>query len=357
MALKNFRKETSERSDSLNWTKELLSKNTDFYFDSIEGCSQNKDNVVTHLFERMRVDFDSSSKGTLLEVLSGIIVQERREPLQRKINFCRAFGLNLSYVLYCDETEKVYLFELSSIDDIQFKQLFESYAQFSDWIGTIKGWISTKPFRENQDLPYFDKVLRKAGTAWPTNIDCFVSDAQSEAIGIIEFQNTKNVSVEKHSNNDFFLCKYIKSNDIRRWFSQEILRVQSGLRLFVITWSQNENGYKLDEIERIVSPSFFNNNLKTDWILKQKYEIDLNKYTLNPASETTKFISEQYNSVGINYEKNAKKMEILIHKSILNYENKTFPSIYYLQKYYVKNNRNQLILDFLEIIVDKNLNV
>ena len=350
MALKNFRKETSERSDSLNWAKVKLSKNTGLFFESIEGCNQNKDNVVTHLFERMRVDFDSSFKGTLPEILSEIIVQEGKQALQRKINFSHTFGLNLSYVLYCDEIEKVYLFELSSNEDIQFKQVFESYDQFSTWIGTIKGWISTKPFRENQDLPYFDKVLRKAGTAWPTNIDCFVCDAQSEPISIIEFQNTKNVSVETHSNNDFFLCKYIKSNDLRRWFSQEILRVQSGLRLFVITWSQNENGYKLDEIDKIISPSFFNDKLKIDWSLKQKYELDLNRYTLNPSTENRKSVSDQYNSVSIDYEKNSQKMEMFVHKSPLNTENKTFPSIYYLQKKYVKNNQNQLVIDFMEMI-------
>jgi hypothetical protein len=352
MALKNFRKETSERSDSLNWTKDILSKNTGLFFESVEGCNQNKDNVVTHLFERMRVDFDSAAKGTLSEVLTEIIVQEGIETLQRKINFCKTFGLNLSYVLYCDETEKVYLFELESIDELQFKQIFESYAQFSTWIGTIKGWVSTKPFRENQDLPYFDKALRKAGTAWPTNIDCFVCDAQSEPIGIIEFQNTKNVSVETHSNNDFFLCKYIKSNDIRRWFSQEILRVQSGLRLFVITWSQNENGYKLDEIDKIISPSFFNDKLKIDWGLKQKYELDLHNYTLNPSNETIKSVSKQYNSVSINYEKITKKMEVSIHKSPLNLANKTFPSIYYLQKKFVKNNQNQLLIDFMEMMAN-----
>lgn len=353
MALINFRKETSERSDSLNWTKDLLSKNTDLFFESIEGCNQNKDNVVTHLFERMRVDFDSSSKGTLPEVLLEIVLQEGKQTLQRKINFCHTFGLNLSYVLYCDEIEKVYLFELESIEELKFKQMFQSYAQFSSWIGIIKGWVSTKPFRENQDLPCFDKALRKAGTAWFTNIDCFVCNAQSEPIGIIEFQNTKNVSVETHSNNDFFLCKYIKSNDIRRWFSQEILRVQSGLRLFVITWSQNENGYKLDEIDKIVSPSFFDDKLKINWDLKQKYETDLNQFTLNPSIQTRKLISEQYDSVSINYEKSTQKMKISIHKSILNTENMTFPSIYYLQRKYVKNNRNQLVIDFMEMLESK----
>ena len=49
MALINFRKESSERSDSVNWTKKILTK-TGFYFESIEGCNQNNEDKVTHFF-------------------------------------------------------------------------------------------------------------------------------------------------------------------------------------------------------------------------------------------------------------------------------------------------------------------
>jgi hypothetical protein len=350
MALKNFRKESSERSDAQNWAKSMLARETDLFFESIEGCNQNKDNVVTHLFERMRVDYEEFPKSTLSSILEQIVSQEGKDSLQRKINFCKCFGLNLSYVLYCDEIESVYLFEFESIDVIQFKESFDSYFKFSEWIGRIKGWKSGKPFRENQDLPYFDKVLRKAGTAWPTNIDCFVCDAQSKPIGIIEFQNAKNTSVESHCNNDFFLCKFIKSNDIRRWFSQEILRVQSGLRLFVITWSQNEEGYKLKEIEMIIMPNFFDSRMNVDWDLKGFYESDLNKYVLDSSQEHYQKITQKYKSYSIIFDENSQIMRTFIHESALSLEDKTFPNLYYSFKNYIKDNKGQLIIDFRALI-------
>lgn len=174
MGLKNFRKETSERSDNSNWAKLSLIKNTPYHYEGIEGCNENNNNVVTHLLERARVEYDGNDDMAPSSVLSEIIELETTPVLIRKINFAKAFGLNLSYVLYCDETEDVWLYEFDSIDNLSLVQTFNSYSDFSNWISTIKGWKSSKPFRERTDLPFFDKALRKAGCAWPTNIDCFI---------------------------------------------------------------------------------------------------------------------------------------------------------------------------------------
>ncbi|HEX8574999.1 MAG TPA: hypothetical protein VF677_01765 [Flavobacterium sp.] len=48
----------------------------------------------------------------------------------------------------------------------------------------------------------------------------------------------------------------VTGNNIRRWTSQEILRVQSGLRFFVITWSTINDDYILKEIESVALPYF-----------------------------------------------------------------------------------------------------
>ena len=61
MGFSNYRKESSERSDSLNWAKQSLIDNTAFCFDSIEGCNQNASNIVTHLIERARVDYNNAT--------------------------------------------------------------------------------------------------------------------------------------------------------------------------------------------------------------------------------------------------------------------------------------------------------
>lgn len=68
----NYRKETSERSNSSNWAKKTLVEKTGFYFDAIEGCNENNQNVVTHLMERARVDV-IDGQATDRNVLSSII--------------------------------------------------------------------------------------------------------------------------------------------------------------------------------------------------------------------------------------------------------------------------------------------
>ena len=121
MKLIEFRKESSERSDSENWSKSILQKETSFYFDSIEGCNQNKANKVTHLIERARVSV-TNGKSTKQEIIASIIELEGKEVLQRKINFANCFGVPLSYALYCDENENIFLFDLIALDNIVFKQ-------------------------------------------------------------------------------------------------------------------------------------------------------------------------------------------------------------------------------------------
>ena len=91
MALINYRKETSERSDATNWAKKILIEKTGLFFDAIEGCNENNNNVVTHLFERARVDF-VPGESLETDVLSEIILLETPEVLQRKINFANTFN-------------------------------------------------------------------------------------------------------------------------------------------------------------------------------------------------------------------------------------------------------------------------
>lgn len=98
MAFINYRKETSERSDATNWAKKILIEKTGLFFDAIEGCNENNNNVVTHLFERARVDF-VPGESLETDVLSEIILLETPEVLQRKINFANTFNCPLTYVL------------------------------------------------------------------------------------------------------------------------------------------------------------------------------------------------------------------------------------------------------------------
>jgi hypothetical protein len=356
MALNNFRKETSERSDEANWAKNLLIAHSGYYLDSIEGCNQNANNIVTHLIERARVDDIGGEKSTKEAIINQIIALEGKETFLRKIRFAKCYGLPLSYALYCDETEKVYLLYFHSLDEVEAFKTFSSYKEFADWIAEIKGWKSNKAFREMQDLPNFDKALRKAGTPWPTNIDCFISNKENEPVAILEFQNAKNTNVANHCNNDFFLCKMTGTNqwgytvyhdDIRRWTSQEILRVQSNLRYFIITWAQSETDFILKEVEIITIPHFPDKDGKPNWDYINAYKRDMNRYvTKNKDQGEQKNIEQKYKTYNLDYDDVA--MNMVVNEPPLSYENRTFPSIYYNSKELVQTGREELVKKFVE---------
>ena len=358
MALTNFRKETSERSDEANWAKKLLVEQTGFHFESIEGCNQNTNNVVTHLIERARVDYIEGVKLTKSEVINQIIALEGEAVLQRKINFAECYGLPLSYVLYCDETQKVYLLSFASLTEVKVTNTFNSYKEFADWISDIKGWKSKKSFREIQDLPHFDKELRKAGTPWPTNIDCIIFNNSNNPIAILEFQNANKINVANHCNNDYFFCKISSTNqwgytvyhdDIRRWTSQEILRVQSNLRFFIITWAQNTTDFILKEIEIITIPYFPEKNGKPDWNYINAYKSDLNRYVNNNKQDNTKQKINKYYKT-YNLEFNEPDMNMVVNDPPLSEQYKTFPSIYYKSKELVRQDRIELVNRFVQLI-------
>ena len=353
MAFTNYRKESSERSDASNWAKKTLVEKTGLFFDAIEGCNENNQNVVTHLMERARVDYVEGNSNAQ-DVLNSIIILEGRDVLQRKINFANAFHLPLTYVLYCDEKEFVWVYTIKSLFECEYNESYNSYKAFSDWIDSIKGWKSTKPYREREDLPYFDKVLRKAGCAWPTNIDCFISNENFEPIGILEFQNAKNTEVLKHCNNEFFLGKFVRynqygypqyDNDIRRWQSQEILRVQSGLRLFIITWSQNSDDFILKEVDVIAFPSL---PFAHDWKKHGEYQKLMHEYANNHDVKVAKTIMNNFSSYKLAYY--PPEMRVEYHQPPLSGKDKTFPLIYYRYKNKENGKSEQLPTLLLDLI-------
>jgi len=351
MRLYNFRKETSERSDANNWAKHQLISNTDFFFDGIEGCNQNAKNQTTHFLERAHVDIDLQGEKSKQNVLQSIIDLESKDALLRKINFAAAFGLPLSYVLHNDQSGLVFVLEFRSLDDVEIIHSFSSYERFGQFLAFIKGWKSTKKFREYDDLPQIDKVLRKLGNPWPTNIDCFCSDSEGKPLAIIEYQNAKAIGVLKHSNNDYFLCKQksvVKTDfgprvkfhdDIRRWTSQEILRVHSGLPLLVVTWSQTEPNFQLKEVEKIAFPDFNTQNPKERWKRMNEYKEDLHRFVTYPSEAEFQVIS---NRKSISYTKQDNEVIEEKHSPPLSRSEKTFPHIYWKRKAVLSDSKDSL---------------
>jgi hypothetical protein len=315
-------KETSERSDKDNWAKNALLSKSGLALESIEGCNQNAQNQITHLIERAFCP-NLPLPLNLQDIAKAILNLEGRASLQRKLAFCRSFGLPLSYVLYGNSpTEYVKLFSI----DKQFALVkeFSSYKEFSHWIKSVKGWVSTSAFAHKEELPFFDSELRKHGTAWPTNIDCFISSQNNAPKAILEFQNAHKTTIKDHSNNNYFWGLTPK-DDQRRWFSQEILRVQSGLPFLILTWSKIHKGFVLKQVEKVVFPNFANTPLRH--LLRtfvQKRVKDIGNKT---ARQVYDEICQNYESEELHFENG--KMMVKVNKPPLSYEDKTFPMLYY----------------------------
>jgi hypothetical protein len=274
------------------------------------------------------------------------------------LKFASLFNIPLSYVLYCNELKKVWLFSIEDIDKIALVQTYNSYEDFANWIYSIKGWYSSKSYRESDDLPDFDKALRIAKTPWPTNIDGIISDQEDNPIGILEYQNAEKTKVSEHCNNDYFLCliKRMKEgqygpypvyhDDIRRWTSQEILRVQSSLQFYVITWSKDDLDFILKEIEVITIPYIPEG---AGWKVMNAYKSDLHNYISGgKPTELETQIANSYRTFNFEYSKS--EMHLIVNDPPTSYGSKTFPSIYYRYKQLIEGKREQLLPLFKQLI-------
>jgi hypothetical protein len=320
-------KESSERSDASNWAKRLLA-NQGFAMEALEGCNQNKAHQVSHLMERARCN-RLPALSEHQQLFEAICQTEGYSSIIRKTAFCRRFGLPLHYIVYGQDARTgqfVQCYQLSN-SGLHLTNSMNSYQQFAQWIQSVKGWYSNSAFGHQADLPLFDQILRQHGTPWPANIDCFLCNEQQQAIAIIEFQNVHKSSLSQHCNNNYFWGLTHK-DDQRRWFSQEILRVQSGLPYIIITWSQREKGYILKRIAHICFPA-------QSAPLKGKLRQLARKRVLNTgnlsARQLYSEICAQYSSRVLTFADGAVRETTC--KPPLSYEAQSFPMLYYSFKH------------------------
>lgn len=265
MNIIKFQKETSERSESSNWVLDELSLSSKYYFSGFEGCNEDDTREVTNIFDRACIEIDGPVDQLPSEdqLLSCVDKLEGTHKIG-KLNFCRLLGVPYEYIFYNYSYHFVLRYEVTPTALI-YRDKYDSFEAFSQWISSIKRWSSSKAYREFPDLPEFDKVLRRAGCPWPTNIDCIAFDSSNQPIALIEFQNAKNTGVLVHDNNDYFLPRYdpienvsSPGPDLQRWLSQEILRVQSGLPHFTFVWSQREDTTVIKRLIKVSFPDYEN---------------------------------------------------------------------------------------------------
>ena len=265
-----------------------------------------------------------------IEQVKELINNLEGRTLQGKINFCTLLGLPYTYILYNYEHQFVLRYELTNNNPVLIER-YPSFKAFSEWIQSIKQWVSSKGFRESPDLPEFDKALRRAGCAWPTNVDCISFSNDDQPVALIEFQNAKKTGVRNHSNLIYYYPVVDTYNggfrlgpDEQRWRSQEILRVQSGLPHFTIVWSQNENIIIVKQLERVIFPDY------SDRQKAKSYIIELGKLNLALQMRDREAKNKWYASICAKYSSyqllnNDRIINAAQINPPLNYTQRTFP--------------------------------
>ena len=347
MNITSFRKETSERSEVQNWVLDELSASGNYYFSGFEGCNENSSNQVTAILDRVSIVIEGQPDilPQLYQVTS-IIESLEGKALPGKISFCSRLGLPYSYVLYNYDHGFVLRYELDS-NGIYFRERYDSFAQFSEWIQSIKDWVSNKGYI-NPGLPEFDKALRRAGCPWPTNIDSVAFTNTDHPVALIEFQNAKRTTVEAHTNNTFFLPiwdsrnnTYISGPDEQRWRSQEILRLQSGLPHFTIVWSQDENNVIIKQLTQVTFPDFSDAD-KSKLYLKNLGQFNAAALSLSRIKESPLYQSIRFEYPSYNFILNNGQITTQNNLPPLSIDAKTFPYIYGQRLFHV-NTREEVL--------------
>lgn len=334
MDITQFRKETSERSERQNWVLDELSASHDFYFAGFEGCNENSSFQATTLLDRSSIDVSGDiDTPPSIEQVKELINSLEGRMLQGKINFCSLLGLPYTYILYNYEHQFVLRYELTDNNPILIER-YPSFEAFSRWIQSIKQWVSYKGFRESPDLPEFDKALRRAKCAWPTNVDCIAFSNDDQPVAIIEFQNAKRTGVRNHSNlfyfypvTDDYYGGFKIGPDEQRWRSQEILRVQSGLPHYTIVWSQKEDIIIVKQLERVTFPDYSDKQKGKSYI----FELGKLNVALQMRDKTAK--NKWYSSICAKYSSyqlinDNRIINVAQINPPLNYTRRSFPYLY-----------------------------
>jgi len=351
MAFVNFKKEQWTRNLANSWVMDCIAQNSSFCFESIDGYVESR-NDITYLFQRARVS-QTGEDIALPNVLESIIAFEGEDAMVRKINIAASLGVQLNYVLYCEENEHVWLFEISSISTISLKQTYTSYKSFADWLLHASGNKPVKVKKTSANLPDFDVVLANTGCPWPSSFNGCLFDVDNKLIGIVEFQNADKDTVKAHCSNDYFLCKmrnfitngaggyYEYKDDIEHWLTYERVRVKAKIRLFIVVWSRKSSDYVFKEIEKIVFPEIPEAEVKTLKAILHKYSEEKSEQVYDnvcKSFDTYEFALDSGNITPI------------LHHPDLSIELKTFPYIYYKSKEMFISEKENVVPHFVAML-------
>lgn len=298
----------------------------------LDGWSLDKDNRVTHVFQKVHlqvfssiVDFESFVE----ELATGFL----DENFLLYKNAAALFGAK-HYVLVHSEVPRQKIMVLEAVGEgFAFVKEFDGYRKFSSWLEKIRGYKSKQNYVLNRELSIFEDILRSSGTNWQVPSNLFITDEEQNLLGLIKTQHIQKYTLEKHSNNIFFLGLSNK-DDRKRWLSQEIIRIQSGLPLFVIVADSKNKDYSLKVIDNIVFPIKDVDGGVSEILHRYALALWTNKQDM--ADVLYKAICETVST--FTFYKDSENNKIIKHvlEQPLSLENKTFPNIYYKSKMVVK---------------------
>ena len=230
-----------------NWVREIL-REGGIYLYPVEGYSV-RDEGVTALFERS-ISTVEVGKWSEDEVSEWLETEEDKNSWLARIVLAKALDVPLYLVLWHRGREvfRILSITLNRANQIEVvdEELFDSCADFAEWMANLKGIRVSKGFVERGRLSLVDRCLRLHGVPWPGNLDGFLlSKTKRNVKAIFEFSRTRKYPVKSHDINRYF------SYDINRWNVLDILRKELSASLYIVIWSSDERIVKLHKLREV----------------------------------------------------------------------------------------------------------
>ena len=261
------KKETSERSKSINKAQQKINSFKDMVQIEFEGFSV-KDNQLTGLFDRLCITEGDLSELNEEKILKAILLTEANNEYKKII--AEKANVDWYFVFYEYQTQSSLVYNITK-NTIDGK--YNSFLELGIWISNFSDQINLSRYEES-GLPKIDRMMRENKYPWPGNLDGLLFDKNTkEIIFVIEYQNTSKKPVSEHDNNDFMQSTPYRKGDSRRWKVIKIIADTIKSKVMVIVWSHNESVVAIKNIKSFILDNLTNVS-RIIWGKKSILELD-----------------------------------------------------------------------------------
>lgn len=246
----SLKRETSERSKSLNKAENLVNSFENIVQISFEGVSI-KEQTVKALFDRACLVDGNLFNENYDDIINSI---KQVEPFfELKIKVAKKMKVNWYFAVYEYSTKNSIV-----INTLENKIIgkYNNFLELGKWISQFSDTVNLSSYQED-GLPLIDAEMRINNYSWPGNLDgLLVKD--NRILCIIEYQNTSKTTVDKHDNNIFMKPRKNRKGDGRRWLVFKTIAESLNTRSIVIVWSYNENQIAIKSIKNYILDKYHN---------------------------------------------------------------------------------------------------